>query len=422
MEEEFEKEEEQEILEEKNNDRGNGVFISVIIICTIVAIILIVLIVSMILGGNKKEKSNNNHSDDKKPNTQSEVTNVVDPELEEDTRVRIPRLSSIIFLYRKDGELIEDSYCDELCKGSSNGYMRIEVEDINAKVLDYSPKMEYKNTFPNFVLFKDGEKIKYFKTSVFTSYNSGMKSSYIKYKIIESNGEIEAIYFKDKKEKGIFNVKTKKYMYVNQFDKFESIGPGIIVGIKDDKKSVLLLSEEKKLENIDLDKLEKLTKLGNFNVDIEYSKDGKLYTIYDNKYNILINNIDSNLTFIDNDTLYYTDGKKVFGYTSNGNKIYESKASNEKVLLILKDYYVGFNNNKFELRLLKDESIVLSDYIYDYNLDYYHSGYKDKSEMTSMIGTGIYLTFIKEKNGTINILEEYYDIKTGTSDKKENTR
>ncbi len=424
MEEEFEKEK-GDFLEEQPNDNrksSNVVLISVIVICTVIAIILIVLIVSMILGGKKTEVDEKEVETNETVINPTPVVEKIDPELVEDTRERIPRLSTTMYFYRKAGELIEDSYCDEFCQGASNGFIRINVEELDAKILDYSPPGEYKDKFPNYVLYKDGEKIKYFKLAVFTSYNSGMKSNYIKYKIIESNGEIEAIYFKDKKENGIFNIKNKKYMYINQYDKFESIGPGLIAGIKDDKKKVLLLSEEKALENLDADKLLKLTKIGNFNIDIEYNKDGKLYTIYDNKYNVLVDKLDSNLTYIEGNNLYYTDGKKVFGYTSEGTKIYESKVSSDKILLILKDYYVGLNNNNFELRLLKDESVVLTDNIYGYNLDYYHSGYKDKSEMTSMIGNGIYLTFIKEKNGTINILEEFYDTSSGNSDKKEATR
>lgn len=396
------------------NDGKKKLTIIFIVVGSIIVVLLIILILSTILGkkdnGGKEEESHSG-SGGSTPEQKEEI----DPDLVEDTRERIPRTNPKMMVYLHNGEYVEDSYCDTACRDGASGYVGIDVANLDARIVDITPHKEYKGDLPNYILYKDGDKLKYFSLSEFYSYHSSLSPEYVKYVMYEYNNKLEAIYFKKKGENGLYSVATKKSYYINKYDKFEALSSGLIKGIKGDKTDILAINEEKVLDNIDLDLLQKMEKVGNFNVVKESSSGDDLYTIYDNNYNKIASKINKNLTYFEGNTVYFIQEDKILGYTNDGNKQYESILKHDDILMVLKDYYVAMNNNNFELRTLKDDKIVMKDNILGYKIDYYHSGVKDKSELTSLTGQGIYLAFLKESGGSLTILEEYYDPATGNT-------
>ena len=400
---EIEKEEKEEIKKKSNKK-------IIIIVSIIIGIIIIIGVVFLLNNSPKKGKSGSS-----KDNTKEEET---DPDLVEDTRKRIPRTENKMTIYLVNGEFIEDSYCDDTCKKSAKANAQIDIEKQDAKLLDYSPKMEYKDSFPDYFLYQDGDKIKYFNVSNFTSQTSGLKPDYIKYKIIENNKNLEAIYFKKKGEKGIYSIISKKSMYVNKYDSFESLIAGLVNGKKDDKSHALSLVEEKEIDNVDIEMLSKLNKKEEFYVMTQTENNEEYYTIYSTTYNKIVDKINANLTYFEKDIVYYIKDKKVYGYDNKGNKKYENKVKNEDVVMVLKGYYVSMNNNKFELRDLEKEDRALFDELPNYHIDYFHSGYKDKGSFTNITGDGIYLVFIKTGTGKETIVEEYFNPTTKETKKE----
>ena len=409
-------EKEEKVPKKKDND--NKKLILIIAVSGLIVFILLILIISMIIKGNKpkdtpKDKPTTNGTTEKEE---------IDPDLVEDTRERIPRTAAMLYLYVVDGELIEDAYCDDACKAKQSGYVNFEVAELDARVLDIAPTSKYEGKFPDYVLYRDGSKIKYFKIAEFRSYTVGVSSEYIKYKAIEYNGNLEAIYFKKKGENGIYSLLANKNMYVNKYEKYEILAKGLITGINGDKKEVLSLSEEKVLENVDVDLLSKLTKKANFNILEESSGDSKFYTIYDNNYNVIANKIDSRLTYFEGSKVYFIKDEAIYGYENSGNKFYENKMIHDDLLMVMKDYYVALNNNFAELRELNGDKIVAKEEIFGYKINYYQSGIKEKSELTTLTGHGIYLSFNKESNGKLDIIELYYNPNTGESKTETTTK
>ena len=400
---------------EPNDNKKKILTIVFIVVGSIIVLLLIILIISTILGkkdssGGKEEGGSSGPSGNT-PEQKEEI----DPDLVEDTRERIPRTNPKMMVYLHNGEYVEDSYCDTACRDTAGAYVGIDVAELNAKIVDISPHKEYKGDLPNYVLYKDGDKLKYFSLKEFYSYHSSLSTEYVKYVMYEYNGNLEAIYFKKKGENGLYSVSTKKSYYINKYDKFEALSSGLIKGIKGDKTEILAINEEKVLDNVDLELFNKMEKVANFNVIKETSGTDEVYTIYDNNYNKIATKINKNLTYFEGNTVYYIEEDKILGYSNDGTKKYESKMKHDDLLMILKDYYVAMNNNNFELRSLKDDKIVMKDNILGYKIDYYHSGIRDKSELTSLTGNGIYLAFLKESGGSLTILEEYYDPATGTT-------
>ena len=397
-----------------NNDGKKKLTIIFIVVGSIIVLLLFILILSTVLG--KKDNGGNEQSDNGGSNNNNpEQKEEIDPDLVEDTRERIPRTNPKMMVYLYKGEYVEDSYCNDECKNSASGYVGIDVAELDARIVDITPHKEYKGDLPNYILYKDGSKLKYFSLSEFYSHHTNLSTEYVKYVMYEYNNNLEAIYFKKKGENGLYSVATKKSYYINKYDKFEALSTGLIKGIKGDKKDILSINEEKVLDNVDLDLLQKMQKVANFNVVKETSGEDELYTIYDNNFNKIANKINKNLTYFEGNTVYFIQEDKILGYTNDGNKQYESKTKHDAILMVLKDYYVSMNNNNFELRMLKDDKFVMTDNILGYKIDYYHSGVKDKSELTSLTGQGIYLAFLKESGGSLTILEEYYDPATGNT-------
>jgi hypothetical protein len=409
------KDDEEDYYEVKVSINKKKITIGFIIVGCIIVVALVILIVSTLLGkkSSQEEPKDNPSSGGSTPEQQEET----DPDLIPDTRERIPRTGSPMYIYVYNGELVEDSYCNDECRDKSSGYASMEIEDVNAKVLDISPTNKYEGKFPDYVLFKDGDKIKYFDLKEHRSYVSGVNSSYVKYTIIENNDKIEAVTFKKKGEIGLFSLSTRKPMYVNKYDLFEPLTKGLVKGIIKDKTDILSLSEEKVLENINIELLEKFERIEKFNVIIDTVNSEELYTVYDNNYNMIVEKVNKNLTYFEDDTIYYIKDEKVFGYNNKGSKLYESTLKHDSIVMVTKNFYVSINGDNFELRNLKDEKVVLKGDVEGYKLDYYHSGYKDKSEFTTSTGDGLYLDFISESNGTISIVEYYYNVKTGESKK-----
>ena len=400
---------------EPDGDKKKILTIVFIVVGSIIVLLLIILIISTILGkkdnGGGKEEGGSSGSGGSTPEQKEEI----DPDLVEDTRERIPRTNPKMMVYLNNGEYVEDSYCDDACRAGAGAYVGIDVANLDARIVDISPHKEYKGDLPNYILYKDGDKVKYFSLKEFYSYHSSLSPEYVKYVMFEYNGNLEAIYFKKKGENGLYSVSTKKSYYINKYDKFEALSSGLIKGIKGDQSEILAINEEKVLDNIDIELFQKMEKVENFNVIKEKSGDDELYTIYDNNYNKIASKINKKLSYFEGNTVYFIEEDKILGYGNDGTKKYESKMKHDDLLMVLKDYYVAMNNNNFELRSLKDDKIIMQDNILGFKIDYFHSGVRDKSEYTNRTGKGIYIDFIKESGGTLTILEGYYDPATNTA-------
>jgi len=396
-------------LKEKNEKNK----IIIIVLGSVVALLVITLIVFLLLGGDKKENNNNNNGNNNGNNESGENNNNNnnngnnennnEGEEEEEELPRIPRTEKKMYLYFYNNNYVEDSYCDDTCmKKKGKGYVGINIEDLDARVMDMYPAGSYTAAkLPVLVLYKDGTKMKYFNVTEFKSYKLGISTEYKNYKMLVYSNSIKAIEYSNKEEHGLYSISSKKYMYKNQYDSFAALNASYVYGIKDGKKDILSLSEEK----VVLDSSEgENTTLGKFVAKKVADGDSYLYTIYDSSYNIIADRIRPEYVYADGGTIYIVKNNQVISYDTNGVEGWASYAYDE-VALVTKGYMIVKSGTQVMVVEYKTNTPVLAELHNGYNIEASKSGYLSKSKVTSKTGNGVYVV-LDDGN---DIVEYKYD-------------
>ena len=378
----------------------------------LVLLLILILVFVFILGGkdsNKEEPKKEEEQQEKKEEEKKEEEKKEeqkkdedeDEDLEEDTRPRTPRTEKKMILYNVDGTYVEDSYCDDSCKGKSS--VGINIEDLDAKLVDVYPDKKFgSKEYPRYIMFVDGSKVRYFDTKELRSYVVKMSSEFRKYEMIVYNDTIEAIAYKTKGEKGIYT--SGKYMYKNQYDSFKAMNDKYIYGIKGDKQDVLSMTEEKVISSGEAAKEKK----GEFFLEKTTDSSGDLYNIYDSNYNLIVDRVRDYLFSISNSSLYLVKNNKVYEYDKNGKEGYVSNPY-EAVVCMAGDYFIATNSGKVMVIKVKSNDVVAEeDLDTGYKVEPTKSGYFTSSKVTNRTGAGVYVVL---DDGT-DIKEFKYDPST----------
>jgi hypothetical protein len=282
------------------------------------------------------------------------------------------------------------------------GYVSVSIEDLDARVLDLYPGGSYKAAnLPVFILYKDGTKIKYFNVPDRKSTKLGMSADYKTYKMIVYSNSIKAIEYKNKEDHGIYSIVAKKNMYNNKYDSFEALNASYAYGIKDGKKDIISLTEEK----VVLDSSEgENTTLGKFVAKKIADGDSYLYTIYDSSYNVIADRIRPEYVYADGETIYIVKNNQVISYDTKGVEGWASYAYDE-VALVTKGYMIVKSGTQVMVVEYKTNTPVLAESHNGYNIEASKSGYLSKSKVTSKTGNGVYVV-LDDGN---DIVEYKYD-------------
>ena len=385
------KELEKELNEIKIENRN-----SKIIIISLIAI-LIILVVSLVLlftVGNGDKKENNNKEENNTTNTDNNEKEKEDEEKEK-KKEKIPRTEGKMRLFNVNGEYIEDSYCDDECRKGKDT-IGIDIEYLDASLVSIYPNAKFaSNVFPLFIVFKDGQKIKFFDTSVTRSFTTTLSPDYDNYEFLVNNNEIVAVVCSKDKQVDLFNASNSEYMYKGKYDSFEVLNDVYVYGIKDGKKAVLSLKEEKEVSASDAEK----EKNGDFNIE-KTKLDGKtyIYNIYDKNYKLIVEKKkESNFVIYEN-KLYVIKNNKVYQYDSEGKEGYVSNPY-QNIVCLASNYIVATNNNKALIIELLSNNVVMEKDLEGRKVVEDRTGYGKMSNADS--NKKVYVTLTDGKTETV---------------------
>ena len=388
-----------ELREIKNENTKS----KIIIIALASALVILLIVLGIILLGGKKDQNNTTNTEtNTNTNTNTSTDGDKDKDDKKDEKKRIPRNEYKMRIYRVDGVYIEDSYCDAECSKDKDTII-IDIEDLDARLMSVYPNVKYEsNVFPLFIVYKDGNKIKFFDSSQKRSYTTILSAEFDEYEFIVYNNDIKAVFYAkdDRKTTGIYSAVSDKHLYVNQYDSFEPLNDNYIYGIKDGNKTVLSVSEEKTISSSTSEK----SKQGDFNIEKETIGGLNIYNIYDKNYNLIIDKKkESNFSVYDN-KLYVVKNNRVYQYDSDGKEGYVSNPY-QNVVRMARNYFIVTNSGKLMVVETLSNNIVLQEDLNGYKVSEEKSGYLQKSAITTMTGEGVYVVI---DDGS-NIKEYKYD-------------
>ncbi|MBR3660584.1 MAG: hypothetical protein IKN63_01605 [Bacilli bacterium] len=288
----------------------------------------------------------------------------------------------------------------------------IKTKNENSKVMAFdSDKL--------FVLYQDGDLLRYYNRSVDESTAIELESTYKSYEIYSNNAKDSIsgiIYTTNDDKKGYFNVSTGKKLYEGKYILIRYLDENYLNSrsnedVYEQQKSYLLSTNEEKVE-MESGK-------GGFSYNVS-SYEGKYYyileecfvectteKIYSNDKKVIIDKTiqEQNYSF-NNDNLYVVKDNIIQKYNIDGELVSKSKEY-FNIKGLINNYVIYINNNKLILENIDtEESKELVTWNDKYYYDEYSSKYYTRLELDNMGETdkeeGLYVVINyqeKDKNG-----------------------
>lgn len=446
------------IVEVKTKEKKSKAMTFGIILIIILLIIFAVLLYFVLQdkekanSSDKKDDKDTEEKDDKdKPNDGDSPSDKDDKEdKEQNTPLKDIKLQSftsgeIIDFYYSSGK-----YTTTKPRPNSSPMGKVSVQNKEFEIFDsfYRYDSNWK-VIGAVTIYKDGDKIKIYDSSLNQGLILGIDNDYEMYKFILISGNtssntvnnifgIEARkgikYEKDqygmeylsnidstllydiRKDKKLFeshDYYDYKYINLKRVQAYQGYG--------DDKETILLnLITEEELMNIETNDL---YQCGGMNFDgygDNYITLGEtdcvggpgMVDLYTTDLKLVLKNISSSTLSLDGDYLFFRDNNVVHKYDNKGNEINRYKFN--KVLDVIGHFFVVVENNSIVIKDEEDLSVTLGGWKDNYIYHSMISGYYDSNVLANENEkeAGIYLIIETGENGPSSGVEYYFNIDT----------
>lgn len=406
---------------------------------------------------NKKDDNKTEEKDDKdKPGDSDSPSDKDDKnDKEQDTSLEDIKLQSftsgeIIDFYYSSGK-----YTTTKPRPNSSPMGKVSVQNQDFEIFDsfYRYDSNWK-VIGAVTIYKDGEKLKIYDSSLNQGLILGIDNDYEQYKFVlislntssntvnnifgiearkgvkyskdqygmEYLSDIESTVLYDiRKDKKIFeshNYYDFKYINLKRVQAYQGYG--------NDKETILLdLITEEELMNVETNDLYQCGGMNFAGYGDNYITLGEtdcvggpgMVDLYTTDLKLVLKNVSSSTLSLDGDYLFFRDNNVVHKYDNKGNEINRYKFN--KVLDVIGHFFVVVENNSIIIKDEEDLSVTLGGWKDNYIYHSMISGYYDANVLSNENEkkAGIYLIIETGENGPSSGVEYYFNIDTHETNK-----
>lgn len=443
------------IVEVKTKEKKSKAMTFGIILIIILLIIFAVLLYFVLQDKekanktNKKDDNKTEEKDDKdKPSDSDSPSDKDDKEQDtslEDIKLQNFTSGEIIDFYYSSGK-----YTTTKPRPNSSPMGKVSVQNKDFEIFDsfYRYDSNWK-VIGAVTIYKDGEKIKVYDSSLNQGLILGINNDYEQYKFVlipgntssntinnifgiearkgvkyskdqygmEYLSDIESTVLYDiRKDKKIFeshDYYDYKYINLKRVQAYQGYG--------DDKETILLdLITEEELMDVETNDLYQCGGMNFEGYGDNYITLGEtdcvggpgMVDLYTTDLKLVLKNVSSSTLSLDGDYLFFRDNNVVHKYDNKGNEINRYKF--DKVLDVIGHFFVVVENNSIVIKDEEDLSVALGGWKDNYIYHSMISGYYDANVLANENEkeAGIYLIIETGENGPSSGVEYYFNIDT----------